>query len=85
MTIVDVTLHLPEELVNRATEAGILTDERIAALLEMEIERKTHVERFAQTVNQLRTLEPPLTEGEIDEEIRAYRAEKSRSQETPDL
>lgn len=77
MTMIDITLHLPEELVNRAEAAGVLSDERIAALLEREIERQVHAERFAQTLSQLRAVEPPLTEADVAEEIRQYRAEKS--------
>lgn len=82
MNMVDVTLHLPEELVNRAEAAGVLTDERIATLIEMEIERQFHVERFAETVRQLRAVEPSLTEEDVEAEIQAYRAEKSHRRET---
>jgi uncharacterized protein (DUF849 family) len=77
MNKVDITLRLPEELVNRAEAAGVLTEERVTALLEMEIKRQAHAERFAQTVKQLRELEPPLTEEDIEAEIEAYRAAKS--------
>jgi hypothetical protein len=74
---IDVTLHLPEDLVKQATAAGILTDERMTALLETEIERQKRVQRFAQTVQQLRALEPAITEDEVEAEIQAYRAEKA--------
>ncbi len=39
MTDVDVTLRLPEKLVEKARAQGVLSDERVALLLEAEIER----------------------------------------------
>jgi hypothetical protein len=39
MSDVDVTLRLPEELVEKARAQGVLNDKRIALLLEAEIER----------------------------------------------
>ena len=73
---VDVLLKLPEELVERAKEAGVLTDERIAAMIEAEIKREFHLRRFKETVEQLRDLQPPMTQEEIDEELEAYRTEQ---------
>lgn len=37
MTLVEVTLHLPEQLANQAMQLGILTDAYIAELLRAEI------------------------------------------------
>ena len=39
MSSADVTLSLPTELIERARQQGILTDQRVAMLLEAEIER----------------------------------------------
>jgi hypothetical protein len=75
MTTVDVTLSLPEELVEQAKSAGVLTDERVAALLEAEIKRQINAQRFQATLRQLRSVEPSVTQEEIDDEIEAYHAE----------
>lgn len=68
---VDVLLKLPKELVERAKEAGVLTDERMAAMIEVELKRQAHIRRFKETVEQLRDLQPPITQEEIDEELEA--------------
>jgi hypothetical protein len=81
MATIDVTLNLPEELVEKAREAGVLTDARMAALIEAEVVRQTHLQRFQSKLRQLRALEPALTQDEIDAEIEAYRAEKRKSQD----
>ena len=73
---VDVLLKLPEDLVERATQAGMLTNERMAAIIEVELKRQSHIRRFKETVEQLRDLQPPMTQEEIEEELEAYRAEK---------
>ena len=39
---IDITLKLPEDLVQRARAEGILTSQRIAQLLEIEMERIQH-------------------------------------------
>jgi len=75
MTTVDVTLSLPEELVEQAKSAGVLTDERVAALLEAEIKRQINARRFQATLQQLRAVDPSLTQEEIDDEIEAYHDE----------
>jgi 2-hydroxychromene-2-carboxylate isomerase len=75
MATVDITLNLPEELVEQAKSAGVLTDERVAALLEAEIKRQTHAQRFQATLRQLRAAEPLLMQKEIDDEIDAHHAE----------
>ncbi len=76
MTTVEVTLNLPADLVARAQKAGMLTPERMITLLEKELERDYRVNRLLKTVNRLHTIKPAVAVGEIDEEIRAYRASK---------
>ncbi len=39
MSDIDITLRLPEELVEKARANGILNNERIARLLQAEVER----------------------------------------------
>jgi hypothetical protein len=79
MTAVNVMLKLPEALVEEAKAAGILTDERVAQLLEAELERKRRARTFFDDVAQLHALEPTLTQGDIDAEFAAYRKEKAAS------
>lgn len=78
MDTVDITLTLPEELVARARSAGLLTAERVAEWLAAELERRQRVDQLFADVQKLYVLEPPLTQEEIDAEIRAYREEKRR-------
>ncbi len=79
MVTVDVTLQLPEELVTQAQNAGILTGERVAELLQTELERQRRVQRYFDALDQLATVEPRLTPEEIDAEITAYRREKRQN------
>jgi hypothetical protein len=76
MSDIDVTLRLPEDLVEQAQEAGILTYKQIAQLLHAELERLQRVGRYFNTLDQLAAIEPVLTQEEIDAEISAYRREK---------
>jgi hypothetical protein len=77
MNVVDVTLKLPEELVEKARAAGLLTDERVGEWLRTELERQRRVNRLFETIDQLAVLEPALTQEEIDAELRADKAEKA--------
>ena len=79
MNRVDVTLSLPEELVEQAKSVGVLTNERIAAWLEAEIKRQSHAQQLQETLRRLRSVEPSLTQDEIDDEIAAYRSERNQS------
>jgi hypothetical protein len=78
---ISITIELPEELAQKAQAAGILTTERMAELVERELDRQERANRFFNTVDQLVELEPPLTEEEIQAEIEAYRREKAARSE----
>lgn len=80
MTTIEVTLNLPADLVTRAQKAGVLTAERVIALLEKELEREYRVNRLLKTVDRLHAIKPAVAFGEIDEEIRTYRANKRTNQ-----
>jgi hypothetical protein len=67
----DITLKLPNELVERAQAAGILTDEQVADLIEAELERRLRREQFYADLETLRSLEPKLTPEEIEAELKA--------------
>jgi hypothetical protein len=84
MTSVNVTVELPESLVEQARAAGILSNERIAALLEMELAREAAWERLYQTAGIVRESASAeygaLSDDEVmqlvDEEIHIMRAEE---------
>ena len=76
-----VTLLLPEELVERAEAAGLLTESSVTRWLEVQLEQEAARKRYLQTLDDLRSTEPPMTPEEIQAEIDAYRADK-RSRDT---
>jgi hypothetical protein len=78
MSDIDITLRLPEELVAEAQSEGILTDKRIAELISAELERKKRAKTFFADVENLHALQPPISQEEIDAEIREYRREKAQ-------
>ena len=82
MVTVEVTLNLPEDLVTRAQQAGVLTTERMIGLIEKELEREFRVNRLFKTMDRLQAVEPQLDQDIIDEEIQDHRNEK-RAQRLP--
>lgn len=62
----DITLRLPEESAKRAEEAGLLTDEKLAALIEAELKRRQRVDALFDDMESLQALEPPMTPVETD-------------------
>lgn len=78
----DITLKLPEQLVKQARAAGILTDERIASLIEAELERNQRKATFAADIERLHKLQPPLTQEEIEAELQAFRQERAAQRRT---
>ena len=75
MTTVQITL--PDALAKEAADAGLLASDKIAALLR-DAMRKRQVDQLFDTMGKLAMLEPALTEAEIDAEIEAARAERTR-------
>ncbi len=73
-----ITFELPEELVERAQAAGLLTSEQVSRWLENELQRETLRENYRDTLQQLRAVQPPLSANEIEDELEAYRGEKKR-------
>jgi hypothetical protein len=73
----DITLKLPEQLVKQARAAGILTDERIAGLIEAELERSQRKATLAADIERLHNLLPPLTEEDIEAELKAFRQDRA--------
>lgn len=78
MDRVDITLNLPQELVERARSAGLLSEEQIERWLNEELDRQTKLDRLFTKLDRLAEIEPPMTEDEINAEIAAYRRDKQR-------
>jgi hypothetical protein len=76
MSAVALTIELPPELLAQADRAGLLTSQAIAELVAAELRRR-QVDRLFAIADKLAALdEPPLSAAELEEEIRAARAEK---------
>lgn len=69
-----VEINLPEPLAREANQAGLLTAEKIEALLREQLRaqrlQRLHAAREALAARPL----PPMTAEEIQAEIRAYRS-----------
>ena len=79
MSDVEITIRLPEALVERARAVGIEIEgqtEQIAAVLEAHIRRREAGQRLSRIAEELQSLPPELkpTPEEIDAEIRELRA-----------
>lgn len=76
MSAVALTIELPPDLLDQADRAGLLTSQAIAELVAAELRRR-QVERLFAIADKLAALDaPPLDDAELEDEIRAARAEK---------
>lgn len=75
---ITLTLNLPQDLVEQAKSAGLLTEEQIERWLIEELERQRRLNRLFGKLDQLVQIEPRMTPDEIEAEIEAYRQEKYR-------
>ena len=79
MSDIEITIKLPEDLVREARASELLTDEKIAELLQAELDRRedrqNHLAVFLDIAAQLSAAEPKLSQKEIDAEIDAARRE----------
>jgi hypothetical protein len=71
----EITLTLPDNLVQEARENGLLKPDFIASLLRAEIRRR-RVNKLFSAADRLADLDEPITEKEIAAEIAAAREEK---------
>ena len=72
----ELTVTLPDDLAQRARSAGLLTDSAIQRLLE-EAMRREAGRRLMEVAERLHAAGvPPMSEEEIDAEVRAARAER---------
>lgn len=76
MTILEVKIDLPDELAQRAKDAGLLTNEAIEALLREALRKQAGQELRAMMDKLSSNGTAPMSEEEIQAEIDAYRAER---------
>ena len=74
MSDLQITLTIPEALAKRAQEAGVLSEARILALIEAdtkrELERDTAILEMQQIMRALDTIEPKLSEQDVEDALR---------------
>lgn len=75
--MMNITIQLPDELVKQAQAAGILTDDQVASLLQTELERRQRQDKYFADLEALRNLQPPLSEAEIEAEMKAFKQERA--------
>lgn len=77
MVSLDITITLPDELAYEARARGLLTPESLQQLLDAELARQRRVDNLFTLMDRLDKADiPPMTNDEINEEIRAARAER---------
>ncbi len=74
----EIVLTLPEKLAREAEDNGLLKPEFIASLLRAEIRRRRVNKLFA-AADRLADLDAPVTEDEIEAEIKAARRLKNEN------
>ena len=75
MTTLELTLNLPDDLAQRAKDAGLLSNEAIEKLLREQLRRQAG-EDLRTMLDRVQSTGTPMTEDEVQAEIDAYRAEK---------
>lgn len=75
MTTLELTLNLPDDLAQRAKDAGLLSNEAIEKLLREQLRRQAG-EELRTMLDRVQSTGTPMTEDEVQAEIDAYRAEK---------
>lgn len=72
----EITITLPDDIAQAAEERGLLTPEVLEQIIRAEVGRREH-QRLRVMMDELSSLdEPPLTNEELNAEIRAARAER---------
>ena len=71
-----LTIELPDELVDEARDAGLLSPEEIEAMLRERL-RMRHVGELFEMADRLAAVDlPPMTEAEVQAEVDDVRAER---------
>lgn len=73
-----LTIDIPEDLVQEARRAGLLTPEAMVALLRESLRRGSMRDVLQMADEVFTNKEPPMTLDEIQEEVNAVRAERRR-------
>lgn len=82
MTTLELILTLPDDLAQRAKDAGLLSNESIEKLLREQLRRQAGSE-LREMLDKVRGSEiPPLSEDEVQAEIEAYRVERRAKRDT---
>jgi hypothetical protein len=72
----EITITLPDDIAQAAEERGLLTSDALEQLIRAEVGRRER-QRLRAMMDDLASLdEPPLTNQELNEEIRAARVER---------
>jgi post-segregation antitoxin (ccd killing protein) len=80
MTTLEVKLNLPDQLAQEAKRAGLLNGRAIERLIEEAVRREAG-KKLLEAMQRLRDANvPPLTEEDVDEEVKAARAARKGSQ-----
>lgn len=76
-----ITLTIPDDIAQQARDLGLLDNDQLTALIEAEIVRKRQnaAQKLLEIIDRIQTIEPRITQEEIDAELEAYYAEKSGS------
>ncbi len=82
MTTLELTLNLPDDLAQRAKDAGLLSNEAIEKLLREQLRRQAG-EELRTMLDRVQSTGTPMTEDEVQAEIDTYRAEKRAKRGTP--
>lgn len=93
MAQVEVTLNLPEELVEQAKALGALNDSRVAQLLDIEVKRIQRWQAMQETLAQLQSdtrehfgeLSDEEAMALVDTEVKKTRAERRKSSSQNDI
>ena len=78
---VDVLLTLPKEIAEQAQAEGLLAASEVAGIFERELERRHSAKSLLGIMDALQSLEPRLTEEEIEAELAQAKAERMAASE----
>ena len=79
MTILEIKLNLPDQIALEAQRAGLLSGQAIERLIEEAVRREAG-KKLLDAMQRLREANvPPLTEDEINAEVKAVRAARKTS------
>lgn len=82
MVSLDITITLPDELASEARARGLLAPEALQQMIDVELARQRRIDQLFDVMDRLADSDtPPMTNDELNEEIRAARAERRAQRE----